>query len=170
MARPLTEVDWDAQSVLDDVARILGTPRQDLDRQVSTSGIVEMVLLMERDGRGADDPVRATTARIGDKWCTLMLMLLRSGPVRSTPLRRLVSTISGVEVSSKVMSEKLRALERDGFLSRSLGPAAQPQVTYALTDLGFGLAERVSELVMWITEAVPEIRRARDAYDVHNGC
>lgn len=161
----INEPSWNARLVLDEVASILGVEKEGLDRHPRGSFIAEMVRLMDRDGHNPDDPVRATTARIGDKWCTLILMLLRSGSLRSTPLRRLVSTIAGLEISTKVMSEKLRTLERDGFVTRTMSSAAPPQVTYDLTDLGGRLADRVTDLVMWVTNAVPEIQRARRDFD-----
>ena len=70
-------------------------------------------------------------ARVGDKWTVLVVSILGAGPMRFNSLRRAVG-----DISQKMLSTTLRALERDGFVSRRVLPANPPQVEYALTDLG----------------------------------
>ena len=52
-----------------------------------------LVRAMARDGVQRDQPMREVLARIGDKWSTLLLHLLRTGNYRHAVLRRLVSAV-----------------------------------------------------------------------------
>jgi DNA-binding HxlR family transcriptional regulator len=54
--------------------------------------------------------------------------LLKDGPRRFGELRRQVPGIS-----SKVLTERLRMLEREGFVYRRYEPSMPPQVTYEPT-------------------------------------
>jgi DNA-binding HxlR family transcriptional regulator len=55
--------------------------------------------------------------------------LLTEGPLRFGELRRRVAGIS-----SKVLTERLRMLEREGFVLRRYEPSVPPQVTYEPTS------------------------------------
>ena len=69
--------------------------------------------------------------RIGDKWTVLVIGALVGGPLRFTELRQRVGG-----VAPKVLTQTLRALERDGLLTRTVYAQVPPRVDYALTDLG----------------------------------
>lgn len=103
-------------------------------------------------------------ARIGDKWSLLIVRVLGGGPTRFNALRREVDGIS-----QKMLSSTLRALERDGFVSRTVTPTTPPQVEYALTDLGRGLLDPVQKLAEWTWENAERIEAAQLAYDARNG-
>ncbi len=69
-------------------------------------------------------------------WTTYILWVLSSrGPQRFGQLRRAVDGIS-----AKVLTERLRLLEREGVVSRAYRPTIPPEVTYALTERGRELA------------------------------
>jgi DNA-binding HxlR family transcriptional regulator len=55
--------------------------------------------------------------------------LLKDGALRFGELRRRITGIS-----SKVLTERLRLLEREGFVTRRYEPSVPPQVTYEPTD------------------------------------
>src|SRR3954466_4415489 len=77
-------------------------------------------------------PSSATPFQIGDKWAGLVLTCLRDGiPRRFTELR-----IPMHRVSAKVLAETLRALERDGMITRQAYEETPPRVEYTITDLG----------------------------------
>jgi DNA-binding HxlR family transcriptional regulator len=64
-------------------------------------------------------------------------------------------------VSEKMLAQALRTLEGDGFVHREVAPTTPPQVTYSLTPLGHGIAERVVGLADWIADRIPEIEEVR---------
>jgi DNA-binding HxlR family transcriptional regulator len=85
---------------------------------------------------------------------------LRDGPVRFNGLRR---DIKGV--SQKVLSQTLKALERDGLVSRSVFPTVPVTVEYAVTPLGRTLTETVAALAHWAERNMDEVLAAQAAYD-----
>ncbi|MCB1384826.1 MAG: helix-turn-helix transcriptional regulator [Nitratireductor sp.] len=114
------------------------------------------------------DPVCSTIsdlfARIGDKWTIQTIRALGGGPMRFNALRRTVG-----KISQKMMSETLRRLERDGFVTRTVTPSMPPQVEYALTDLGHDLQRPICALASWTIENAGRIDAARRRYDGQNG-
>jgi len=99
-------------------------------------------------------------ARVGDKWSMLMIQTLGHGPVRFNELRRRIG-----DISQKVLSSTLKALERDGLVSRTVVPSVPPQVTYELTDLGRDLLIPVIAIIGWTIDNTDRIVAARDVYD-----
>ena len=63
-------------------------------------------------------PARRLLALIGDKWTPVVIYCLASGRQRFSALQRRIPGIS-----KKMLIQVLRALERDGFVSRSLSYA-----------------------------------------------
>ena len=69
---------------------------------------------------------------LSGEWTTHILWVLSTnGPTRFGALRRLVDGIS-----SKVLTDRLRMLEREGIVYRATEATIPPKVTYGLTDLG----------------------------------
>ena len=66
------------------------------------------------------------------QWKTHVIHALgTNGPCRFGALQRYV-----VGISPKVLTERLRELERDGLAWREVRPTIPPEVTYGLTALG----------------------------------
>jgi DNA-binding HxlR family transcriptional regulator len=105
--------------------------------------------------------VREVLDRVGDKWSILLIGLLHSGPRRFSDLRR---SIEGI--SQRMLTLTLRALERDGLVTRTVHPTMPPKVEYALTDLGRTLLEPVSALATWANAKRDSIQEARAKYDM----
>jgi DNA-binding HxlR family transcriptional regulator len=59
----------------------------------------------------------------------------------------------------------LRALERDGLVTRTVFPTIPPRVDYELTKLGRSLLEPVSALGLWARKNRPIIQEARRRFD-----
>jgi len=97
---------------------------------------------------------------VGDKWTVMIVMVLRGQPRRFNDLKR---TIGGI--SQQMLTRTLRALERDGMVSRTVRPTLPPQVEYALTPLGQSLSEPVLQLGDWAGEHVDAIEAHRKRYD-----
>ncbi|UDH01533.2 winged helix-turn-helix transcriptional regulator [Rhodococcus opacus] len=104
--------------------------------------------------------VRGILARIGDKWSVAIICSLGQRPRRFNELRRDVTGITQRQLTST-----LRALERDGIVSRTVLPSAPPAVEYALTDVGQDLERVVYTLAAWADDHADTIRTARVHYD-----
>ena len=106
-------------------------------------------------------PSRQLLDRISDKWVALVLAALHEqGPMRYSGLAR---RIAGV--SQKMLTQTLRALERDGLLTRTVTPTVPVTVEYDLTPLGLSLHEVMLELKRWAEANMDEVLRNREASD-----
>ena len=148
------------------LARILreGAPAQDVTG--SLEQLRSLVRSMADDGVRLEDPMRELPARLGDKWSTLLLLLLRTGSYRHAVLRRLVSAVgSEGRISQRMLTLRLRALERDGLIARYASSTRPPGVEYSLTALGSGLVQQLDGIMQWIREHLTEIRQARTQFE-----
>lgn len=100
---------------------------------------------------------------IGDKWTVHLVMLLVTGKQRFTELQRSVDGIS-----RKMLTATLRALERDGYVTRSVFPTIPPRVEYELTALGRELAAPLQALGAWAIANHDRVITARRAYDARS--
>ncbi|WP_349903507.1 winged helix-turn-helix transcriptional regulator [Parafrigoribacterium humi] len=108
----------------------------------------------------ADCPTRRILDRIGDRWTVLIVGILGRGDARFSELLR------GVEgVSQKMLTQTLRALERDGLVHRTVYPEVPVRVEYALTDAGRTLLEPLRALEQWSIEHLVEVSASQQAYD-----
>ncbi|MFC0435464.1 helix-turn-helix domain-containing protein [Kutzneria buriramensis] len=106
-------------------------------------------------------PSRDVLDRIGDKWTVLVLGELgRHGVSRYTHLRK---QLAGV--SEKMLTQTLRALERDGIVRRTVYPTVPARVEYDLTPLGQTLREPLKALTEWSQRHLSEVLAAREEYD-----
>ncbi|MFI8276106.1 winged helix-turn-helix transcriptional regulator [Streptomyces sp. NPDC085929] len=101
-------------------------------------------------------PTRQVLDHISGKWTILVVDALLEGTLRYTDLMR---RIEGV--SQKMLTQTLRGLEADGFVTRTVYPTIPPRVEYDLTELGRSLAEPISALRLWTETHINEIERAR---------
>lgn len=90
----------------------------------------------------------------------MIIIALSDGQLRFGELRQAIDGVSG-----KVLAETLRALERDGIVSRTPYAEIPPRVEYALTPLGLTLREPLTALGRWAETHVEQVQAARDAYD-----
>lgn len=104
-------------------------------------------------------PSSLTPFQIGDKWAGMVLTCLKDGPRRFGELR-----VPMRRVSAKVLAETLRALERDGMISRTEYDEIPPRVEYSITDLGRTLFPAMDACRAWAAEHLPAVESARAAY------
>lgn len=109
-------------------------------------------------------PSRLLLDRIGDKWVALVICALADGPLRYTELG---GRLAGV--SQKMLTQTLRALERDGLVSRSVTASVPPRVDYELTDIGRTLLAPIEALKAWAEENMGEVLVSREQYDQREG-
>ena len=114
---------------------------------------------------GRDDPVREVMARLGDNWSALILKVLSTGTYRHATLRRVIGALSSEgEISQRMLTLRLRALERDGLVARTEHATVPPRVDYALTPLGAELCALLDGLLGWIERQEGAIRAARAGF------
>jgi DNA-binding HxlR family transcriptional regulator/putative sterol carrier protein len=90
---------------------------------------------------------------VGSRWTLLIVRELRPGPRRFTDL---VEGLPGI--SRKLLSERLRDLERDGLIARKELPPPAARQVYELTDEGRNLATAMAPLVAWGSRHMGELR------------
>jgi DNA-binding HxlR family transcriptional regulator len=98
--------------------------------------------------------------RVGDKWTMLVVNTLGPGPKRFNELKRALGSIS-----QRMLTLTLRALERDGLVTRTVFPTVPPRVDYELTRLGRSLLEPVTALGAWAVQNREAIAAARQRFD-----
>lgn len=117
-------------------------------------------------GNERESPARAVTAMLGDRWTTLILLVLQAGELRHADLRRAVARLSLEQSSSpRVLTQTLRALERDGFVLRRVRSDVPLRIGYRLSPLGGELVMHARSMIAWINAHAEEIRCARAGYD-----
>lgn len=94
-----------------------------------------------------DCPVEMTLQLIGDKWKVLIIRDLLTGTKRFGELKKSVGNIS-----QKVLTSNLRAMEESGLLIRKVYAEVPPKVEYTLTDRGYSLKPILDSMFNWGTE------------------
>ncbi|MBN8919373.1 MAG: helix-turn-helix transcriptional regulator [Rhizobiales bacterium] len=104
--------------------------------------------------------VSEVLSRVGDKWTVLVVGVLGDGPKRFNEMRRALGSIS-----QRMLTLTLRALERDGLVTRTVFPTIPPRVDYELTPLGRSLLDPVNALGLWARQNRAAIEDARMRFD-----
>ena len=89
-------------------------------------------------------PVETTLTLIGDKWKVLILRDLMPGTKRFGELKKSVGN-----VSQKVLTVQLRAMEESGLVHREVYAEVPPRVEYSLTELGKSLKPILDSMWAW---------------------
>jgi DNA-binding HxlR family transcriptional regulator len=93
-----------------------------------------MALRMRRNKSAAppsDCPLLACTSIIGGAWTPNIIWYLSGGARRFSELKCDIPPIT-----PRVLTKRLRELERQGVVDRTVVPTSPPSVEYALTALG----------------------------------
>jgi DNA-binding HxlR family transcriptional regulator len=93
---------------------------------------------------GKDCAVDLTVGVIGGRWKVLILQSLFRGTQRFSELQREIDGIT-----SKMLTQQLRDLERDGILTRTVHPEVPPRVEYTLTERGRTLWPVLQAMHAW---------------------
>jgi DNA-binding HxlR family transcriptional regulator len=81
---------------------------------------------------------------IGRRWTGAILCALTERPLRFGELARVVPGLS-----DRLLSRRLRELEREGLVEREVEPGSPVRVTYSLTPAGADLGPAIDELRTW---------------------
>ncbi len=105
--------------------------------------------------------IREVLDRVGDKWSVLVISTLGTESLRYSDLQ---ASIPGV--SQRMLTVTLKALERDGLLTRTAYPEVPPRVEYELTDLGRSLLDVVMSLARWAAAHYEDVAESRREHEV----
>ena len=89
-------------------------------------------------------PGETTLTLIGDKWKVLILRDLMPGTKRFGELKRSIGN-----VSQKVLTAQLRAMEESGLVTRTVYAEVPPRVEYSLTRTGLSLKPILDAMGSW---------------------
>ena len=106
-------------------------------------------------------PITPVVDIVFSRWTTPILWTLhREGRMRFVELQRHIGTIT-----PKVLTQRLRQLERDGLVLRTYHPEVPPRVEYEISELGRSLAPLFAKLAEWSADHLDSVETARLAYD-----
>ena len=81
---------------------------------------------------------------VGRRWTGSILRALLGGPARYHELRSAIP-----DLSDRMLSERLRELEAEGIVTRSVIPETPVRVEYALTEKGRALESAIVAIAAW---------------------
>ena len=106
-------------------------------------------------------PARAFFEKFADKWVLLIIYRLYQNALHFNELKK---SLEGI--SPKVLSQKLKILERDGFISRTIHEDNVIRVEYALTNLGIEFTQTALSFKTWAEENVQHVLIAQQQFDI----
>ncbi|MAO15367.1 helix-turn-helix transcriptional regulator [Muricauda ruestringensis] len=105
-------------------------------------------------------PVRDVMSVASDQWSVLILLWLGYFPVlRFNKLKKYVYGIS-----NKVLSQRLKVLEADGYIQREAYPEVPIRVEYSLTEFGQSYVEKLLDLAEWMHDNSPKVLANREKF------
>jgi DNA-binding HxlR family transcriptional regulator len=106
-------------------------------------------------------PIAPVVDIVFSRWTTPILWTLKeAGRLRFIELQRRIGTIT-----PKVLTQRLKQLERDGLITRAYHPEIPPRVEYEISDLGLSLAPVFATLAAWTEHNMPKVEAARRDFD-----
>jgi DNA-binding HxlR family transcriptional regulator len=134
----------------------VASARKDMGRALHA---VDAERLASASDREMMEATAAAVAIVSAKWKVELLYLMAARVHRHARLN------DHLLVSKKVMSEALRALERDGLVRRQVFAEVPVRVEYSLTPLGRSFTGPLLALFEWSEEHLPEVLAAREEFD-----
>jgi len=108
-------------------------------------------------------PIAPVVDLVFSRWTTPILWTLNEyGRQRFVELERRIGVIT-----PKVLTQRLRQLERDGLIHRTYHPEVPPRVEYEISPLGRTLAPLFHTLADW-SQNLPKVEAARHTYDTNH--
>ena len=95
---------------------------------------------------------------VGGRWTGAIISRLLAGRARYNELRAAIP-----DISDRMLSERLRVLETEGVVTRTVVPESPVRVEYELTAKGRALEEAIAAIGKWATRWISEDDLARNA-------
>ncbi|MHA3891234.1 winged helix-turn-helix transcriptional regulator [Acinetobacter sp. GXMZU3951] len=105
-------------------------------------------------------PARLFFEKFADKWILLIVYTLDQRPQYFNELKKNI-----LGISPKVLSQKLKILERDGFLTRTIHEDNVIRVEYQLTGIGKDFAQNAYQLKDWVEANMEKVLDLRAGFD-----
>ncbi|MFF3689917.1 winged helix-turn-helix transcriptional regulator [Streptomyces sp. NPDC002187] len=106
-------------------------------------------------------PIGPVVDIVFSRWTTPILWTLHEyGTQRFVQLQRRIGTIT-----AKVLTQRLRQMERDGLVLRTYHPEVPPRVEYEISELGRSLAPLFATLAEWSSAHLDKVQQARQEFD-----
>jgi DNA-binding HxlR family transcriptional regulator len=106
-------------------------------------------------------PIAPVVDLVFGRWTSHVLWALaHEGRLRFTELHAQMPAIT-----PKVLTERLRRLERDGLVARTYHREIPPRVEYEITELGSTLVPVFRKLAEWSDDHLDEVHAAQRRYD-----
>lgn len=102
-------------------------------------------------------PVRNVISRFSGKWQMLILCILAEN--EATRFNAIGKALP--DISSKVLTDTLKNLERDNLVSRNVYAEVPPRVEYSLTELGQSLMPIIESIISWSVENFDKVTNAK---------
>lgn len=96
---------------------------------------------------------------VSDQWFIVIVHALMKGKHRFSELQRAIPGIS-----KKVLTQTLRNMERDGFVTRTVYPVVPPHTEYQLSQLGESIVPPLQGLCRWANDHFHEVEAHRSAF------
>lgn len=94
--------------------------------------------------------LEAAMQLIGKRWTGLIIHQLLRGPQRFSEMESIIP------ISGKLLSERLKELEKWGIVKRHVYPEVPVKIEYELTERGKGMEPIISAIQKWAEESVSE--------------
>lgn len=95
---------------------------------------------------------------VGGRWTGAIISRLLAGRARYNELRAAIP-----DISDRMLSERLRVLETEGVVTRTVVPESPVRVEYELTAKGRALEEAIDAIGKWATRWISEEDLSRNA-------
>ncbi|MBB4934474.1 DNA-binding HxlR family transcriptional regulator [Lipingzhangella halophila] len=106
-------------------------------------------------------PISPMVDIVFSRWTTPILWSLHHhGRQRFVELQHRIGSIT-----SKVLTQRLRQMERDGLVRRTYHPEIPPRVEYNITELGSSLEPVFATLGHWWEAHAEKVELAREEFD-----
>lgn len=80
---------------------------------------------------------------IGKRWTALIIYQLLEGPQRFNAIE------AALPISGRLLSERLKELEKEGIVKRAVFSEVPVRVEYSLTEKGMALEETIRSIQNW---------------------
>lgn len=117
-------------------------------------------ITVTNDDECAQCPIRTLIVPLTSKWRPLILFSIEDGSQRFSEIRRLIG-----DITQRVLTENLRQLERDGYLTRQVIERRTIEVHYEITPRGLDAVSYLKPLVDWAAGNLKEVKESREEYD-----
>ncbi len=104
--------------------------------------------------------IRSVLSNVTGKWRMLLLLALEDGPMRFGAIKRCLG-----DITQRVLTENLKGLERDGYVTRTVKSGPPVAVSYELTSVGKDFIGVLKPMVYWSHRQMDVVRSARSEYD-----